>query len=152
MENAWACYEDVSNPATPEVWKSTANIHKARDVEERALARPSQSLGLQSPEKEDGTTTSGHGLGLGIMSYSQKDQWRFTVGFLGIEGCVTQILARCSTLESQRFPIVMCYTLGIAVLRQRQMSKSQAIHDSRLIPSTTTISPHAIRTYTSSAI
>ncbi|KAK3169896.1 hypothetical protein OEA41_009280 [Lepraria neglecta] len=68
MENAWVCYEDVSNPATPEVWKSTTNIHKARDVEERALARPSQSLGLQSPEKEDGTTTSGHGLGLGIIT------------------------------------------------------------------------------------
>ena len=37
-------------------------------MEERALARPSQSLSLQSPEKEDGTMTSGHGLGLGIIT------------------------------------------------------------------------------------
>lgn len=68
MENAWICYEDVSNPVTPDIWKSTANVHKTRDVEERALARPSQSPGLQSPGKEDDTMSSGHGLRLGIIT------------------------------------------------------------------------------------
>ena len=43
-------------------------MHKTRDLEERALARASQSPGLQSPGKEDDTMSSGHGLGLGIIT------------------------------------------------------------------------------------